>query len=369
MSKQRIFISGIAGFLGSHLADAFLADGHEVIGNDNMIGGYLDNVPDGAEFHQVDCNDFDALKRIMAGSDIVYHCAATAYEGLSVFSPHLITQNIVGASTAMISAAIANSCRRFVMCSSMARYGTNQVPFREDMVPQPQDPYGIGKLAAEHMLKNLAEVHGMDWVVAVPHNIIGPRQKYDDPYRNVASIFINLMLQGRQPYVYGDGEQMRCFSFVSDDIAPLKRMAFDDNVVGEVINIGPDDEFITINELAETIARLLDFDLERKHTRGRPQEVKLANCSADKARQLLGFDPKVRLEPGLQEMIDYIRARGTRPFVYHLPLEIESKITPATWARQLFSDKEKDSVATVAQSVPGYRKREGEEPELEMQVA
>ena len=102
MPKQRIFISGVAGFLGSHLADAFLADGHEVIGNDNMIGGYLDNVPEGVEFYQFDCNDFDKLKQHMKGVDIAYHCAATAYEGLSVFSPHLITQNIVGASTAMV---------------------------------------------------------------------------------------------------------------------------------------------------------------------------------------------------------------------------------------------------------------------------
>lgn len=282
MAKKRIYISGIAGFLGSHLADAFLADGHEVVGNDSMIGGYIDNVPADAEFHQFDCNDLDKLRHYMKGADLVYHCAATAYEGLSVFSPHLIIQNVVGASTAMVSAAIANNCKRFVTCSSMARYGTNQVPFREDMVPNPQDPYGIGKLAAEQILRNLAETHGMDWVIAVPHNIIGPRQKYNDPYRNVASIFINLMLQGRQPYVYGDGNQMRCFSFISDDILLLKTMAFEPSVVGEVINIGPDDEFITINQLAVAIAKLLGFDLDVQYTRGRPREVTLANCSADK---------------------------------------------------------------------------------------
>ena len=139
-SKQRIFISGVAGFLGSHLADAFLADGHEVVGVDNLIGGYLDNVPSGVEFHQVDCNDLARLRERVRGCQIVYHCAATAYEGLSVFSPHLITQNIVTASTGMISAAIANGVRRFVMCSSMARYGSQQVPFTEDLTPQPQDP-------------------------------------------------------------------------------------------------------------------------------------------------------------------------------------------------------------------------------------
>lgn len=336
MTKQRIFISGVAGFLGSHLADAFLADGHEVVGNDNMIGGYLDNVPEGVEFYQFDCNEFDKLKRHMKGCDIVYHCAATAYEGLSVFSPHLITQNIVGASTAMISAAIASSARRFVMCSSMARYGTNRVPFTEDMVPKPQDPYGIGKYAAELMLQNLAETHGMEWVIAVPHNIVGPRQKYDDPYRNVASIFINMMLQGRQPYIYGDGSQMRCFSYVSDDIDPLKEMAFSDACKSEIINIGPDDEFVTIKELAEMIARLIQFDLDINYTRGRPQEVELANCSAEKARRLLGFEPKVKLEDGMAQMIDWISHRGVRPFKYHLDLEILNETTPDTWSKRLF---------------------------------
>lgn len=335
-AQQKIFITGVAGFLGSHLADAFLADGHQVVGVDNMIGGYLDNVPEGVDFHQYDCNDFAKLKEHMKGCDIVYHCAATAYEGLSVFSPHMITQNIVTASTGVISAAVANGVRRFVMCSSMARYGTNQVPFREDMTPRPQDPYGIGKWTSELMLQNLAEVHGMEWVVAVPHNIVGPRQKYDDPYRNVASIFINLMLQGRQPYIYGDGNQMRCFSFVSDDIDPLKQMAFNDACVGQVINIGPDDEFVTINELAEVTARLLEFPLEITYTRGRPQEVLLANCSADKARKLLGYQPKIKLEDGIGQMIDWIKERGVRPFKYHMDLEIVTERTPETWSKKLF---------------------------------
>jgi len=188
-SKERVFISGVAGFLGSHLADAFLAEGWEVAGIDNLVGGYLDNVPAGVSFVRADCNDLPRVRALMEGASVVYHCAATAYEGLSVFSPHFVTQNVVTATTGMISAAVANRVRRFVHCSSMARYGANPVPFTEDQTPRPQDPYGIGKLAAEGLVRNLAEVHGVEWVVAVPHNIIGPRQKYDDPYRNVAAIF------------------------------------------------------------------------------------------------------------------------------------------------------------------------------------
>ena len=332
----KVFITGVAGFLGSHLADKFLAEGYSVAGCDNLLGGYLDNVPDQVEFHRVDCNDLERLAPSMAGADIVYHCAATAHEGLSVFSPHVITQNIVTATTGTLSAALAGGVERFILCSSMARYGTNEVPFVEDMVPRPQDPYGIGKWASERLLQNLAETHGMAWVVAVPHNIIGPRQRYDDPYRNVASIFINLMLQGRQPYIYGDGNQKRCFSFVSDVVEPLFRMATDPACAGEVINIGPDARFITINELAATIARLLDFELAPHRVAARPREVYLANCSSDKARRLLDYRAEVGLEEGLATMIEWIRARGPRPFDYHIDLEIENQNTPATWSKRLF---------------------------------
>lgn len=331
-----IFITGVAGFLGSHLADRMLEKGYRVIGCDNFIGGYVDNIPKGVEFHVADCNDLHKMMSLTKGVDVVYHCAATAYEGLSVFSPHVVTDNIVGATTGIITAAIQNRCKRIIYCSSMARYGTNEVPFREDMGPRPQDPYGIGKVASELLLQNLCEVHGVEWVIAVPHNIIGPRQKYDDPFRNVASIMINLMLQGRQPIIYGDGSQMRCFSFVQDDIGILEKLVDQENVVGQIINIGPDEEFVTINQLAETIAELLDFDLKPQYMPGRPQEVKLANCSADKARQLLGYETQWSLKDGLEAMVKYIRERGTRPFSYHLDLEIITDKTPRTWKDRIF---------------------------------
>lgn len=334
---SRIFITGIAGFLGSHLADRFLAEGHEVVGNDNLIGGYIDNVPKGAEFHRIDCADLEGMRRVMKGSDVVYHTACTAYEGLSVFSPHLVTHNTFQITVSTLSAAITCGVKRFVLCSSMARYGAQEVtPFREDMQPKPQDPYGIAKYASELILRNMAHAHGIEFVIAVPHNIIGPRQKYDDPYRNVASIMINLMLQGRQPVIYGDGKQMRCFSFVNDVIEPLARMADAPQVVGHVINVGPDEEPVTIGALAETIAGLLDFKLAPIYMPDRPQEVKHATCSADKARMLIGYTTTYTLERGLQEMIDWIRARGAKPFTYHLELEIVNDRTPKTWTNKLF---------------------------------
>jgi len=310
MESKKIFITGVAGFLGSHLADSFINKGHEVIGCDNLIGGYLDNVNPKVEFHQYDCNFLNSMVKVTKDVDIIYHTAATAYEGLSVFSPYLVNKNVFQITASMASAAIQNNVERFVFTSSMARYGTqDKVPFTEDMIPKPQDPYGIGKYASELLLQNLSEVHGMDYVIAVPHNIIGSRQKYDDPYRNVASIMINLMLQKRQPYIYGEGTQKRCFSFVQDCISCLDKLAFQKDVLGEVINIGPDEEFVTITELAEILAELLDFDLKPEYVPGRPQEVIFANCSAEKARKLLGYKTKYTLREGLSEMIEWIKEK------------------------------------------------------------
>lgn len=334
---KKIFITGVAGFLGSHLADAFLAKGYQVAGIDNLLGGYRDNVPEGVEFHNFDLLEFDKLKSIMAGCGVVYHTACTAYEGLSVFSPSLIVQNTTQIAVNAMTAAIQAGVPKFVHCSSMARYGTqDRVPFTEDMTCKPQDPYGIAKYGTELLLQNLAEVHDIELVIAIPHNIIGPRQKYDDPFRNVASIMINLMLQGRQPIIYADGSQTRCFSDISDDVGCLVEFAENPKAVGEIFNIGPDENPVTILELAQVTAKLLNFNLDPVFMPGRPQEVKHANCSADKIRYFFGYQTKTTLEQSLQKQIDYINLRGTKPFDYHLPIEIVSDKTPKTWTQKLF---------------------------------
>ena len=188
---MKIYITGIAGFLGSHLAKRLKSLGHDVLGNDTLILGDKENLPQDIQFHKTDCINYDEMVVNLKDVDIVYHCAATAHEGLSVFSPNFITKNIYQASVSVITASIVNKVKRFVLCSSMARYGNQKTPFKESMQPKPEDPYGIAKVAAEDTLKLLCEVHGMDYNIAVPHNIVGPNQKYDDPFRNVMSIFIN----------------------------------------------------------------------------------------------------------------------------------------------------------------------------------
>lgn len=300
-----------------------------------MIGGDRNNLPEGIHFEEADCCDVDAMKRLTQGADLIYHCAAIATEGLSVFSPALIAKHVYENTAGLLVGAASNKVKRFIFCSSMARYGVGKPPFREDQAPNPEDPYGIAKYAAELLVANVCDTHGIEYSIAVPHNIIGPKQKYDDAFRNVASIMINRMLQGKQPIIYGDGEQTRCFSFVQDCVDPLIRMGTLPGLTKEVINIGPDEETVTINELARILAELLDFDLKPIHVPTRPREVKNAICSADKARRLLGYESRVSLRDGLQSMIDWIRAHGTKPFSYHLPIEIDSPLVPATWKSRL----------------------------------
>lgn len=332
---MKIFITGMAGFLGSHLADRMLALGHQVAGNDTLIGGYLDNVPKEAEFYKIDCCDIDEMTKAIAGSDVVIHAAATAHEGLSVFSPSFITKNIFEATVSTISASIQNKVKRFVFCSSMARYGNQEVPYREDQTPMPEDPYAVAKVAAEDVLKILCDTHGMEWNIAVPHNIVGPRQRYDDPFRNVMSIMINRNLQGKPSIIYGDGLQTRCFSHVDDCIQCLEKMALDPNIISETINIGPDEGTITVKELADIVAKECGMNEPHIHMPDRPREVKHASCSADRARQVLNYETKTTLEESVRQTVEYVRSRGAKPFDYSYPLEIINEKTPKTWSERL----------------------------------
>jgi len=332
MTKSlKILITGVAGFLGSHLAERLANMNHKVIGIDNMIGGYRDNVPKNIEFHEIDCCNLNKVKGVMKGIDVVYHCAATAHEGLSVFSPYEITKNNYLASISIFTAAVNEKVKRIIFCSSMARYGDQKTPFTENMKPRPVDPYAISKVAAEEVLANLCELNGIEWVIAVPHNIIGPRQKYDDPFRNVISIMINRMLQGKAPIIYGDGKQKRCFSYIDDCLSCMIPMLDQKNLNKEIINVGPDEEFVTINKVAEICSNLTGVNLKPIFKKDRPREVKHALCSSDKARKFLNYKTITSLEEGIRKTYDYIKKRGTRPFDYNIELEITNELTPETW--------------------------------------
>jgi UDP-glucose 4-epimerase len=331
----KVFISGIAGFLGAHIAKAGLALGWEVTGADSLLGGDPGNVPEGAYWWQADCRYPVRYSHLLKDADVVYHCAAAPYEGLSVFSPQVVLDNTLMSTAGLLTSAINMKATRFIFCSSMSRYGHQQAPFTEDMPAAAADPYAIAKVASEELVKNLCGVHGLEWVIAVPHNIYGPGQRYYDPYRNVAGIMINRVLQGKPPVIYGDGLQRRCFSYIDDVTEPLLRLATED-VAGEVFNVGPDgDDWVQILTLAETILNIMDSPLEPVFLPPRPAEVFEAHCSAQKARDILGYKPEWDLDDGLSEYIRWIRQKGPRDFEYHLPLEIRSDKTPRTWSERI----------------------------------
>lgn len=328
---MRVHITGVAGLIGSHLARRWLDLGAEVTTSDNFTSGYEDNVDKRAQLWVADCCNLDAMLKATKGADVVYHCAASPHEGLSVFSPHAITQSVFCTTVTVATACIVNKVKRFVCLSSMARYGSITVPYHEMQVPEPEDPYGVAKWASELEVALLSKVHGLEYTIAVPHNVVGVGQRYDDPYRNVVAIMINRCLKGEPPIVYGDGEQSRCFSNVADALDCLVKMATYDSVLGEVVNIGPDEGFVSINKLAEIVMRATEFKGEPQHEPPRPQEVKHAYCSSDKARRLLDYRTTHTLEETVGQMVAWIKKRGTLPFDYYLPLEIVNEKTPKTW--------------------------------------
>jgi len=339
---MRVFITGVAGFLGSHLADNFTKEGHHVMGADSLIGGDMNNVSRGSVLLTFDCRNLETLTRVMQEfkPDVVYHTACYPHEGLSVFSPTEISDSVFRTSVAVMTASINSGVKRVVNMSSMARYGDRFTPpFHEWHVTGPVDPYGMAKVAAENVMRLLAKVHNIEFINTIPHNLVGKNQKYDDPYRNVVSIMCNRMLQGKPPIIYGDGKQTRCFSHIDDVIPTLFAMSNLSNkvIVGEDFNIGPDENPISIYELFKVISKQLGFKKDPIFYPDRPQEVKHAACSSDKIRKFFGYSTRRTIDDMVADVIAHIRERGTRPFKYHLDLEIVNEKTPRTWSKKEMS--------------------------------
>ena len=335
---MKVFITGISGLLGSTMARYLIMQGDEVVGIDNMIGGVEGNVPDHptCTYHKGDILDTELMKTIMAGCDIVFHTASLPYEGLSVFSPTVTASSIVTGTISTAIAALHNKVRLFINCSSMARYGDQIPPFTEDMPTKPVDPYGLAKVQAEEHLQMLSEIHGLNYVTVVPHNVIGVGQRYYDPFRNVVGIMINRAAQHKNLIIYGDGEQKRSFSDVRDCIVAIERIMQSDreNLCSQVFNIGPDDNEMTIRQLATLVTQLSEVYVKVDYYPDRPREVKNAYCSSDKIRKEFNYNAATPAKQTILDMVNWIKS-APREFEYHLPLELVTDKTPKTWANKL----------------------------------
>jgi UDP-glucose 4-epimerase len=333
---MKVFITGISGLLGSTLARYLIAkDGYEIVGIDNGIGGVEDNVPKEATYYHGDITNTEFLKSVMQGADVIFHAAALPYEGLSVFSPTITATSIVSGTLSVAIAALHNKVRLLINCSSMARYGDQTPPFTEDTNPKPVDPYGLAKVQAEQHLELLSKIHGLNYVTVVPHNVIGIGQRYFDPFRNVVGIMINRTLQGKPVVVYGDGEQKRSFSNAIDCIKAIEKIILSDrDLCGQVYNIGPDHNEISIKKLASIVCKEAGKELAIEYFPDRPIEVKNAFCSSDKIRKEFNYNAEITVEQTIHQMVEWIKPR-VRDFEYHLPLELITDKTPKTWTQQL----------------------------------
>ncbi len=319
--------------MGSWLVDELLGRGHSVISVDDLSGGYMRNVNKDCTFIKGDLRDTALVNRVVSDVDIIYHLAAYAAEGQSVFSPIEINDINIKSMNNLLVAAINRSVKRFVFTSSMAVYGRQKAPFSEEMPRLPEDPYGAGKAYCENMLEIFQAAYGMDYTIIRPHNVYGPRQNIADPFRNVLGIWINRLMSGKAPILYGTGKQVRAFSYIEESNLAIANAGFRDGARNQIINVGSP-EHVTINDACSMVLELMASEQRPEYSPGRLLEVEVAYSTTGKSEELLDYRHLHTLEDGLREMIDWAKQVGPQEPSYRLPLEI-TKSAPKVWADKL----------------------------------
>jgi len=326
---MRYLITGVAGLLGSRLADWLIENTeHEVIGIDDLSGGYIDNVNEKVEFYKFDLANGSDVERLFerVKPDIVYHFAAYAAEGLSPFMRTYNYKNNLISTAKIINGCINHNVKRLVFTSSMAVYGNGwdgKRPFHEDDLPSPIDPYGIAKMACEMDIKVAGEQHKLDWCIIRPHNVYGEKQNIWDRYRNVLGIWMYQYMNDEPMSIFGDGEQKRAFSYMGDCLEPLYKAGFDERASKEIINLGSG-TFYSINEANEILKNVIQggesIYLESRH------EVKNAHPTWEKSMELLDYKDTTDLELGLSNMWSWAQEQPDRVRQSWLNYEVEKGI-------------------------------------------
>lgn len=330
---DRALVTGAAGFIGSHVADACLDLGMEVVATDDLSGGFRDNVPEGATWVEGDLRDADFVASLWVSHgpfDFVYHLGAYAAEGLSHFIRAYNYRTNLEATVNLVNQAVLGETRRFVFTSSIAVYGAHQLPMTEDLTPEPEDPYGISKYAAELDLAAAQRMFGLDYTVFRPHNVYGERQNISDRYRNVVGIFMNCVLRGEALPVFGDGQQTRAFSHI-DDVAPaIARSPLVAATANETYNVGAD-EPVSVLELARIVSEAFGVEPRLEHLPPR-NEVVHAFSDHSKVRAALDLGDPIDLRTGIARMAAWVREHGPRE-----PVEFTGRIElprnmPPSWS-------------------------------------
>jgi UDP-glucose 4-epimerase len=331
MSSQ-VLVTGAAGFIGSHVCKHLLKQGYQVVGLDDLSGGFRDYVPDGVKFVEGSVADTASVKQLFAENkfEFVFHLAAYAAEGLSHFIKHFnYTNNLLG-SVNLINASVNHGVKCFVFTSSIAVYGRNQLPMTEDAVPQPEDPYGIAKYAVELDLKESHEMFGLNHVIFRPHNVYGEFQNIGDRYRNVIGIFMNQIMQGQPLTIFGDGEQTRAFSYI-DDVAPVIAASIArPKSYNQVFNVGADKPY-SVNELATVVAKVMGAKSDIKHLDARNEVVHAYSAHAKVQNYFGDLIKNAPLEDGVAKMAAWAKKAGARQGKPFEGIEVRKNL-PASWA-------------------------------------
>ena len=313
MSKT--LITGVAGLLGSHFSRHLLDAGHEVVGVDDLSGGYREHLDPRLKFHEVDISRSNLVDDVFTreAPDYVYHFAAYAAVGLSPFIRSFNYTNNVVASSNVINACVNHGVKKIVFTSSMDVYGgAHEPPYTEDLIPMPEDPYGIAKYAVEMDLEHASRLFGLRYSVVRPHNVFGIYQNIWDKYRNVLGIWIRQTLSGQPITVFGDGSQVRSFSDVKFYMEPFRKlMELGD---GETYNMGADGHTSIIDAARRfvSVAATLGHSAEVVHLEPR-DEVQVAYCDHAKAKRDLGFEDGTDFDDLVRKMFVWASEQPQRP--------------------------------------------------------
>jgi len=307
---MRVLVTGGAGFIGSNLADAFLADGHEVRVLDDLSTGFAENVPLAAELIEGGVADRDTVVKAVDGVELVVHLAAHRAVLRSVEDPLATdTANTHGTLTVLKSAVDAG-VRRVVYASSSSVYGLDPpMPTPETAPPKPLSPYGVSKLAGEHYCRVFAQLYGMETLSFRYFNVFGPRQRPDSAYAAVIPLFVQALRNGDQPTVHGDGGQSRAFTYIDDVVAAnlAAAAAPASSCAGQVYNIASDESH-SLLELLDVLGRIVGVTPVPLHVDPRPGDIRNSRADISAARAGLGFEPMVGFEEGLRRAVEWFLA-------------------------------------------------------------
>lgn len=302
-------VTGGAGFIGSNIAEALIASGARVRVIDNLITGYRENLTEikgDFEFVEGDLNDAEALRKSLEDVEVVFHQAALPSVPRSVANPTETHNACVNATFNLLNAARAATVRRVIYAASSSAYGDQQtLPKVETMLPEPLSPYAAAKLMGEYYCQTFTRVYGLETVCLRYFNVFGPRQDPSSQYSGVISKFVDALMTGQTPVIYGDGEQSRDFTFIANVVNANLKAAETRKGIGEVMNVA-NGERVTLNELLETLKKIIGKPgVRAEYRESRAGDVKHSQADNRRAIECVGYEKIVGLEDGLRRTIDW----------------------------------------------------------------